>query len=122
MPNVKSLEDLKRLKLQALEKRQAMATSGRAQVVVAMGTCGIAAGARDTMKAILEYIEKENISGVIVTQTGCIGMCDKEPIVQVVIGEQPKVTYGKVNPETARRIMKDHIGSGAPVADHVVPV
>ncbi len=121
MPTVKSLEDLKKLREEALEKRRVKTASGQAQVIVGMGTCGIAAGARDTMKAILEYIEKENVSGVVVTQTGCIGMCEKEPIVQVIIGEQPKVTYGKVNPETARRIMKDHIGSGAPVADHVVP-
>ena len=103
MPTVKSLDDLKKLREEALEKRRVKSASGQAQVIVGMGTCGIAAGARDTMKAILEYIEKENISGVIVTQTGCIGMCDKEPIVQVVIGEQPKVTYGKVNPETARQ-------------------
>lgn len=121
MPTVKSLEDLKKLREEALEKRRVKTASGQAQVIVGMGTCGIAAGARDTMKAILEYIEKENVSGVVVTQTGCIGMCEKEPIVQVVIGEQPKVTYGKVNPETARRIMRDHIGSGTPVADHVVP-
>jgi NADP-reducing hydrogenase subunit HndB len=122
MPTVKSLEDLKKLREEALEKRRVKTASGQAQVIVGMGTCGIAAGARDTMKAILEYIEKENVAGVVVTQTGCIGMCDKEPIVQVVIGEQPKVTYGKVNPDTARRIMKDHVGSGKPVSDHVVPV
>lgn len=121
MPTVKSLEDLKKLREEALEKRRVKTASGQAQVIVGMGTCGIAAGARDTMKAILEYIEKENVSGVVVTQTGCIGMCEKEPIVQIVIGEQPKVTYGKVNPETARRIMRDHIGSGTPVSDHVVP-
>ncbi len=122
MPTVKSLEDLKKLREEALEKRRVKSASGQAQVIVGMGTCGIAAGARDTMKAILEYIEKENVNGVIVTQTGCIGMCEKEPIVQVVIGEQPKVTYGKVNPETARRIMKEHVGAGAPVSDHVIPL
>jgi NADP-reducing hydrogenase subunit HndB len=73
------------------------------------------------MKAILEFIEKESVNGVIVTQTGCIGMCEKEPIVQVVIGDQPKVTYGKVNPDTARRIMKNHVVAGNVVSDHVVP-
>jgi (2Fe-2S) ferredoxin len=122
MPTVKSLEDLKKLREEALEKRRVKTASGQAQVIVGMGTCGIAAGARDTMKAILEYIEKESINGVIVTQTGCIGMCEKEPIVQVMIGDQPKITYGKVNTETARRIMKEHVVGGAVVADHVVPV
>ena len=122
MPTVKSLEDLKKLREEALEKRRVKSASGQAQVIVGMGTCGIAAGARDTMKAILDVIEKDNLAGVIVTQTGCIGQCEKEPIVQVVIGEQAKVTYGKVNPETARRIMKDHVVGGTVVSDHVIPV
>src|SRR5512145_3053410 len=122
MPTVKSLEDLKKLREEALEKRRVKTASGQAQVIVGMGTCGIAAGARDTMKAILDVIEKDNLNGVIVTQTGCIGQCEKEPIVQVIIGEQAKVTYGKVNPDTARRIMKDHVVGGAVVSDHVIPV
>lgn len=112
MPVIKSLEDLKKAREEALKKRELKATSGTVQVIVGMGTCGIAAGARDAMKAILETIENDAISGVIVTQTGCIGLCEKEPIVQVVIGEQPKVTYGKVPPEVARRIMKEHVSSG----------
>ena len=108
MSTVKTLEDLKRIREEALEKSKAKATSGTAQVIVGMGTCGIAAGARDAMKSILDVIEKDNLSGVLVTQTGCIGLCEKEPIVQVVIGEQPKVTYGKVTPEVAS---KDHEGT-----------
>jgi len=122
MANVKSLEDLKRLREEALEKRKVKSTSGQAQVIVAMGTCGIAAGARDAMKAILETIETENLTGIVVTQTGCIGLCEREPIVQVVIGEQPKVTYGKVTPEVARRIMNEHVVKGKIVEDHVIPV
>jgi len=122
MPSVKSLDDLKKLREEALEKRKMKTAEGKAHVIVGMGTCGIAAGARDTMKAILDFIEKENLSGVVVTQTGCIGQCEKEPIVQVVIGDQEKVTYGKVNGETARRIMKEHVESGHIVQDHVIPV
>jgi len=106
MAVIKSLEDLKRAKEEALKKRELKTTSGAIQVIVGMGTCGIAAGARDAMKAILETIEKDNISGVIVTQTGCIGLCEKEPIVEVVVGDQPKISYGKVSPDVARRIMK----------------
>jgi NADP-reducing hydrogenase subunit HndB len=121
MPNVKSLEDLKRLKLQALEKRQAMATSGRAQVVVAMGTCGIAAGARDTMKAILDHIESDNLTGIVVTQTGCIGKCEWEPIVEVTLGSEAKVIYGKVSAERARQIMKEHVEGGKVVTELVLP-
>ena len=121
MPAIKSLEDLKRIREEALEKRKVKTESGVAQVTVAMGTCGIAAGARDTMKAILNYIETNNVSGVVVTQTGCIGMCEREPIVQVTIGEQPKVTYGKVTPDIAERIMKEHVQAGKTVTDFVVP-
>ena len=122
MPTVKSLDDLKKLREEALEKRRVKTASGQAQVIVGMGTCGIAAGARDTMKAILETIEKDNLNGVIVTQTGCIGMCEKEPIVEVVIGDQAKVIYGKVNPDTAVRIMKEHVVNGNVVTDHVIPM
>jgi NADP-reducing hydrogenase subunit HndB len=122
MPTVKSLDDLKKLREEALEKRRVKTASGQAQVIVGMGTCGIAAGARDAMKAILETIEKDNLNGVVVTQVGCIGMCEKEPIVQVVIGDQAKVTYGKVNPDTAVRIMKEHVVNGNVVTDHVIPM
>ena len=122
MAPIKSLDDLKRVREEALEKRRVKSASGQVQVIVGMGTCGIAAGARDTMKAILEFIEKSATTGIIVTQTGCIGQCEKEPIVQVVIGEQPKITYGKVNPEVARRIMQEHVADGKVVSDHVIPV
>jgi NADP-reducing hydrogenase subunit HndB len=120
MTTVKSLDDLKKLREQALEKRKVKAAEGKAQVTVAMGTCGIAAGARETMKAVLDIIEKDSISGIIVSQTGCIGLCEREPIVQVTVGETPKVTYGKVTPEIARRIMKEHVGQGIIVKENVI--
>jgi NADP-reducing hydrogenase subunit HndB len=121
MSSVKSLEDLKRLKEEALEKRKARAASGRAQVTVGMGTCGIAAGARETMKAILEVIEEEDLSDIIVTQTGCIGLCEWEPIVEVRLADGPKVTYGKVSPKAAREIMKEHIEGGKVLTELVIP-
>ncbi len=120
MSTIKSLEDLKKAREAALQKRDLKVASGVAQVVVGMGTCGIAAGARETMKAILDTIEKESLNGIIVTQTGCIGLCEKEPIVQVTIGDQPKVTYGKVNPEVAKKILEEHVVNGKPVSDHVI--
>jgi (2Fe-2S) ferredoxin len=120
MTTIKSLDDLKKAREDALNKREVKAASGTAQVIVGMGTCGIAAGARETMKAILDTIESESLNGIIVTQTGCIGLCEKEPIVQVVIGNQAKVTYGKVNPEVARRILNEHVVNGKPVTDHVI--
>ncbi len=121
MPAVKSLDELKKLKEEALEKRKARTTGGNVQVTVAMGTCGIAAGARETMRAILDEIESSNLSGVVVKQTGCIGMCEMEPIVLVEMGGGPKVTYGKVNTERAKQIMKEHVAGGKVVTDFVVP-
>lgn len=109
---VKTLEDLKRLREEALEKRRVKSASGQVQIIVGMGTVGIAAGARETLKAILEYIENENLSDIIVRQTGNIGLDSYEPIVQVVIGDNPKVTYGRVTPDGARRIMKEHVTGG----------
>jgi NADP-reducing hydrogenase subunit HndB len=122
MSTIKSLEDLKHAREEALKKRELKASSGTIQVIVGMGTCGIAAGARDTMKSILDTIEKESMNGIIVTQTGCIGLCEKEPIVQVVIGEAAKVTYGKVSPEVAKKILKEHVGNGKVVTDHVLNI
>ena len=122
MNAIKSLEDLKKIKEEALAKRKITATSGATQVIVGMGTCGIAAGARETMKAVLDYIEEKNLPNIIVTQTGCIGLCEQEPILQVVSGEQEKITYGKVNAEVARRVMEEHIVDGHIIADHVISI
>jgi (2Fe-2S) ferredoxin len=121
MSQVKSLEELKRLKEKALEKRQAKVTTGQVHIVVGMGTCGIAAGARETMKAILDVIEAENLSGIIVTQTGCIGLCEWEPIVEVTAGGSPKVTYGKVTVEKAKQIMQKHVMEGLAVSEFLIP-
>jgi NADP-reducing hydrogenase subunit HndB len=117
MPSVKSLDDLKKIREEALKKQQLKETSGKTEVVVGMGTVGIAAGARETLKAILDMIEKDNLSDIIVRQTGNIGLDSYEPIVQVILPGEEKVSYGKVNPEMARRIMKEHVLGGKIVKD-----
>src|SRR6266545_5668414 len=122
MPAIKSLDELKRIREEALQKKQMKATAGNVQVIIAMGTCGIAAGARDTMKSVLNYIENEKVSGVAVTQTGCIGLCEQEPIMQVVLGDQPKVVYGKVNAQVAEKIMKQHAQNGQPVKENIIRI
>jgi NADP-reducing hydrogenase subunit HndB len=121
MSAIKSLEDLKKVREEALEKRKARTSAGRAEVVVGMGTCGIAAGARETMKAILDMIEDKNLSDIIVTQTGCIGLCEWEPIVEVSVGGSPKVTYGKVSPDKAKQIIERHVMKGETVSELVIP-
>lgn len=122
MNAIKSLEDLKKIKEEALAKRKMTETSGATQVIVGMGTCGIAAGARETMKAVLDFIEENNLPNIIVTQTGCIGLCEQEPILQVVSGEQQKVTYGKVSTDVARKVMQEHVIEGHVVENYVIPV
>ena len=122
MPAIKSLDELKRIREEALQKKQMKATAGNVQVIVAMGTCGIAAGARDTMKSVLNYIENEKISGVTVTQTGCMGRCEEEPIVQVMLGDQPRVVYGKVTAQVAEKVMKQHVQDGQPVKENIIQI
>lgn len=120
MDKVKTLEDLKRLRQEALEKRKVKSATGEIQIVVGMGTVGIAAGARETLKAILDYVEQNSLSDILVRQTGNIGLDSYEPIVQVIIGEQPKVTYGRVTPDVARRIMKEHVLGGVVVKENAI--
>ena len=122
MSPVKSLDELKKLREAALEKRQVQKLSGEKKVIVGMGTSGIAAGARQTMKAILDYVEKHDLLGIVVTQTGGLGLDAKEPIVQVEIGDAPKVTYGNVTPEAACRIMEEHVVNGNIVQDFLIPI
>ena len=120
MNAIKSLDDLKKIREAALEKRKLSETEGSTQVIVGMGTCGIAAGARDTMKSVIDFIENNNLENIVVTQTGCIGLCEQEPIMQVVLAGKDKVTYGKVDAEVAKKIMKEHVSEGTVVQDYVI--
>lgn len=116
---IKSLEDLRKIKEQAKSEAGARRESGT-QVIVGMGTCGIAAGARVIMTAILEEISKRGLQNVSVMQTGCIGMCQREPLVDIVRPGEPRVTYGNVKPEDVPRIISDHLVNGRIVTDLVV--
>lgn len=118
---IKSLEDLKRIRDEALQKRDIKSSDSRVQIVVGMGTTGIAAGARDTIRAILEFIETEKLFDVSVRQTGSMGKDSYEPIVQVTIVDEPTVLYGRVNADVARRIMSQHVLGGKIVAENVIP-
>jgi len=120
MSTVKSLEDLKKIREEALKKQQMKETTGKKEIVVGMGTVGIAAGARETLKAILDMIEKENLEDIIVRQTGNIGLDSFEPIVQVILPGEAKVDYGKVNPEMVRQIIKEHVIGGSIVEDYKI--
>ncbi len=116
MPVIKSLGDLEKVQIDVIKKQKQEAGKGMKRILVGMGTCGIAAGAGDTLQAIQEVIETEKIKDVRIVETGCIGLCSNEPIVQVAVGEQALVTYGKVTPDIARQIMQDHVIGGKVVS------
>ena len=90
------------------------------RVVVGMATCGIAAGARPVLNAFVDEVAKRNLKGVTVSQTGCIGMCQYEPIVEVIQPGKEKVTYVKMTAEKAAKVVNDHIVNGNPVAEYTV--
>lgn len=117
---MKTLEDLKKVREEALKAMHVREGVQGTRITVDMGTCGIAAGARETMSAILDELGKRGITDVVVTQTGCKGLCEQEPLVEVTrVGEQT-VSYGKVNAEKARRIVAEHIVNGHVVGDYVI--
>lgn len=121
MPTVKSLEDLKRIREEALQKREIKSAPGSIQIIVGMGTPGIAAGARESLKAILTFIEEKHLTNITLRQTGNIGLDSWEPIVQVIIGDSATVNYGKVTPYAARQIMEQHVMNGKPVDEYIIP-
>jgi len=121
MPNVKSLEDLKRIRDEALKKRDIKTPGARVQIIVGMGTPGIAAGARDTLKEFLNLIEAKGLTDIVVRQTGNFGLDSMEPVVKVKVGDEAEVTYGKVTPFVANQIMEEHILDGKVVEANLIP-
>jgi len=90
------------------------------RVLVGMATCGIAAGARAVLTAFVEEVNKRQIKDVMVTQTGCIGLCKLEPIVEVVFPGQEKVTYVNMTAEKAQRVVTEHLVNEHPVAEYTI--
>ena len=117
--SIKSLEDLRKIKAESQLQTKAR-KSNDTQVIIGMGTCGIAAGAREVMTAVLEELAKRNLNNVSVLQTGCIGMCQKEPLMDIVRPGEDRVTYGPVYPTDVPRIIADHLVNGNIVEDLVV--
>lgn len=124
------MAEKKKLRIQDLakirEKTKSLMTiresEGRARVTVHMGTCGIAAGARDIMDALLAEIAKAKVQDVIVTTSGCAGLCNREPMATVELKDQPPVKYGGLTPEKMRKIFAEHVLGGKMVAEFVLAV
>ncbi|MBR5825517.1 MAG: (2Fe-2S) ferredoxin domain-containing protein [Clostridia bacterium] len=118
---MKSLEELMALRDAAkLNMTTRDGSTEATRIVVGMATCGIAAGARPVMNKFVEEITKRNIQHVTVAQTGCIGMCQYEPIAEVMVPGKEKVTYIQLTEEKVAKIIVDHIVNGNPVAEYTI--
>lgn len=118
---MKSLEELKAIREQMKKQMDVREQSDQTtRVVVGMATCGIAAGAKPVLAAFLDEVEKRNLRGVTVSQTGCIGVCRLEPIVEVFVPGEEKVTYVKVHPEMVPTIVNEHLVNHKVVTDFTI--
>ncbi len=116
------IQDLAKIR----ERTQALLTvregKGRARVTVHMGTCGIAAGAREVMDALLDEMQKRGVRDVIVTTSGCVGLCSREPMATVELKDHPPVKYIDLNATKIRKILVDHVLGGKPVAAYALAI
>ena len=115
---MKSLAELAEIRNRMKDKVSMREGSGDIRIVVGMATCGIAAGARPVLNTLVEEISAQGLTDTAtVTQTGCIGICQFEPVVEVYQSGKEKVTYVKMTPEKAKRVVEEHIKNGKPVAE-----
>ena len=118
---MKSLAELQAIKERTLKAMTARSDSEEnTRIVVGMATCGIAAGARPVLNAFTEEIARRSLKGVTVSQTGCIGMCQYEPIVEVFVPGQEKVTYVQMSADKVAKVVSDHIVNGNIVTEFTV--
>ncbi len=117
---MKSLQELEAIRNKTLSEIDIRKKGEGTRIVVGMATCGIAAGARPVLTALVDEVAKRNLKSVTVSQTGCIGACRLEPIVEVYAPDKEKVTYVKVTPDMVGRIIAEHIVNGNPVAEYTI--
>jgi len=118
MKTLAELEAIRKKTLDSIVLRKE--EEGNTRVVVGMATCGIAAGARPVMIEFVEELKRRNMTNVTVGQTGCIGVCRLEPIVEVYVKDQPKVTYVKMTPDKVARIITEYIENGKVVEEFTI--
>jgi len=115
-----TLEDLRALRGQKKREMVRRDSEGKAaQIIIGMGTCGIAAGAKVTFDAFLDELGSHGIDDTRIAQTGCMGLCFSEPTVEVAVPGMPRVVYGNVDANVARRIVREHLVGKALVSDHI---
>jgi NADP-reducing hydrogenase subunit HndB len=116
MPRL-TIDDLKKLREQAAGAIALRSGTARAKVTIHMGTCGIAAGAREIMAALLAEIERQGVTDVIVTTSGCAGLCSREPMATVEVRSQAPVKYVNLTPERMVRVFQTHVLGGEVVTE-----
>lgn len=121
MPKL-TIEDLKHMREKARGTVNLRDGVGRAKITVHMGTCGIASGARDVMNALLSEIENRNIQDVIVTTSGCAGLCSREPMATVELPGSAPIKYIDLNDAKIKKIFEEHILSGNIVAQYALAI
>ena len=114
--------DLEKIREKVQRTTNLRESKARAKVTVHMGTCGIAAGARNILTALMEEIEKEKIVDVIVSTSGCAGLCSREPMATVEVKDNPPVKYVNLTPEKIKKILTDHIINGNIVNDYALAI
>lgn len=121
MPRL-TVDDLKRIKEEYKSTLTLREGGQRAKITVHMGTCGIAAGARKVMEALLDEIGKNDVKDVIVTTSGCAGLCSKEPMATVELLNEAPVKYVQLNEEKTRKIFAEHVLKGKAVEEYALVV
>lgn len=121
MPKL-TIQELRELRKSSKKDISLREGNFRGKLIVHLGTCGIAAGARDIMSTYLEEFEKRGITDIMFTTTGCAGLCAKEPMITVEIGDSAPVKYGELTPEKARKILDQHIIGGHIVEDYAIGI
>jgi NADP-reducing hydrogenase subunit HndB len=117
---MKTLEELRKIREEAKKNLEMRDSEKTMRVVVGMATCGISAGARPVLQAFVEEVQKRNLNNVQVVQTGCIGMCTYEPIVEVTAPGQEKVTYVSMDVDKVKRVVAEHLTNGRPVKEFTI--
>ncbi len=121
MPRIK-IEDLDRISEEVRRTTLLREGAGRAKITVHMGTCGIAAGAREIMNTLLAEIEERNIKDIILTNSGCAGLCSREPMATVELKGEAPVKYVDLTPEKIRKIFAEHVLGGNIVTEYALAI
>jgi len=118
-----TIDDLAKIREKTEKTMNIREGAGRAKIIVHMGTCGIAAGAREVLSAVMNEVEQKNLKDVIVTTSGCAGLCSKEPMLTVEVAkETAPVKYIEISPSKVKKIIEEHIQNGHIVKEYALAI